>query len=494
MKKIVLGLFIILFSTEISAQIEGAAFTETGRGAANAFVTDYQALGINPANLGFGNEYNKKFTMGFFQVGASNYGEGLTRSQLNDVVFDPDATLTIDEKLDAAERFDNTVLSLDVSTTILGFAVNTETIGNFAFAVNAKASHYSKFNAEAAGHLFTGFIDPYFNEWHLQDGSVVNNGGPNSNLIDSTEFGLSTDPKFAGELYDGMIVRDLSYVEYAIGWGKELYTNDKLSIYGGVGVKYLQGLYVLDITLEDETVKEAYTASSPALGIDYGDGQENSPSYVTGSGYSPVGDGFGFDLGVAVEVNDQFRFSASVTDIGSITFDGNVYETRDTVVSDIDNTGITTYNIFTEFDAFSGEDGLFKWEGVREKQVTLPTKARFGAAYFLNEKFRFGLDVVLPLNEAPGNIEKAAFAAGADYLVSDIFRLSAGFAAGDNYDFRIPFGLNFAVDEGSWEFGVSTRDILYFMRDDRPNISVAAGFLRFRFGQNEVGSPSRMFN
>ena len=94
-----LGLIGLLFSIEIFSQIEGAAFRETGRGAVNAFVTDYQALGINSANLGFGNEYNKKFTIGFFQVGASNYGEGRTRSQLSVVVFNPDAEFNIDEKL-----------------------------------------------------------------------------------------------------------------------------------------------------------------------------------------------------------------------------------------------------------------------------------------------------------------------------------------------------------------------------------------------------------
>lgn len=492
--RFLLGLFAILFSVGVFAQTEGAAFTETGRGAATAFVTDYQALGINPANIGFGNQYNKKFTLGFFQLGFSNYGEGLTRSQLNDVVFSSDKDLDADQKLDAAERFDNKVLSLDASVTALGFGVNTETAGNFAFSISFKAKHYSKFNSEAAAHLFTGFVDPYFNKWQLDNGSTVDNGGPNSSLIDSTEYGFSTNPQFAGQLYDGMIIRDMSYMEYGVGWGKELYKNDKLSLYGGVGVKYLQGLYVLDLTIEDNSIKEAYTASSPSLGIDYGDGQENSPSYIEGSGYKPVGDGFGFDLGVALELNEQFRFSASVTDIGSITFDGNVYETKDTIVTDIDNTGISSYNIFTEFDAFSGEDGLFKWKGVTEKKVALPTKARFGAAYFLNEKFRFGVDLVLPLNEAPGNIDKVAFAAGADYIVSDIFRVSAGLAGGDNYAFRIPFGLNFALNEGSWEFGVSTRDILYFVKDDRPNLSIAAGFLRFRFGENEVGSPSRMYN
>ena len=59
------SLFLICLSTSIYAQTERAAFTETGRGAANAFVTDYHALGINPANLAFGNEYNKQLTIGF---------------------------------------------------------------------------------------------------------------------------------------------------------------------------------------------------------------------------------------------------------------------------------------------------------------------------------------------------------------------------------------------------------------------------------------------
>lgn len=495
MKKLTLALISLTFlSTQIFAQQEGSAFTETGRGAANAFVTDYQALGINPANIAFGNEYNKKFTLGFFQAGFSNYGEGLTRSQLNDVVFSVDNELTIDQKLDAAERFSDKVLSMDTYATILGFSVNTEKYGGFAFSINARAQHYSKFSTTASNHLFTGFIDPYFNNWQLDNGNVVPNGGPTSTLIDSTALGFSSDPRFAGELYDGMIIRDMAYTEYNVGWGMEFYKNDKLSLYGGAGVKYLQGLYVLNLTIDGGSVQEAYTASSPSLGIDYGDGQENSPSYVTGSGFKPVGSGFGFDLGVAMELNEQFRFSASVTDIGSITFDGNVYQTKDTLITDIDNTGINSYNIFTEFDAFNGDDGLFKWEGVREKKVNLATQARLGAGYFLNEQFRFGLDVVIPLNEEPGNIESTAFAAGMDYIVSPVFRISTGFGAGGNYDFRIPFGLNFAMNEGSWEFGVSTRDILYFLRDSQPNLSVAFGFLRFRFGESTVGSPSRMYN
>ena len=43
---------LVLSSFNVFGQIENSSFTATGRGAATTFVTDYQALGINPANLG----------------------------------------------------------------------------------------------------------------------------------------------------------------------------------------------------------------------------------------------------------------------------------------------------------------------------------------------------------------------------------------------------------------------------------------------------------
>jgi hypothetical protein len=115
-------------------------------------------------------------------------------------------------------------------------------------------------------------------------------------------------------------------------------------------------------------------------------------------------------------------------------------------------------------------------------------------AYFHNEHFRLGLDVALPLNNEPGNLDRVAFAAGLDYIPVPAVRISAGIGAGDNAEFRIPFGLNFMIGDGTYEFGIASRDILYFMRDDRPNLSVAFGFLRFRFGDMEKGQQSRMFN
>ncbi len=498
MKKIILAGIILFAASPIWAQLEGGAFTETGRGASTAFITDYQALGINPANLGFGNEYNKKYTFSLFQFSFSQYAEGFTKENLSSARKGIDTKLTAAEQYSASLDFAKTDLSLDFTSTLFGFAVNTENAGNFAFAINLKASHFSNLNDEASGHLWRGFVDPYFDQWVVRDEfgnlDTIANEGPSSTRIDEVELGFSTDPKYASELYSNTVVKDMSYMEYSVGYGRNVYENEDLSLYAGVGLKYLEGLYVLNLTIEDSEVKEAYTASSPSLGIDYGSAAETNPSRVAGTGYSPVGQGFGFDFGLALELNDQFRISAAVTDIGSLTFDGNVYSSKDTLIHDIESSGIESYNVFTEFDVFAGKDGVFKWTGEEEKKVTLPTQMRLGLAYFINEKFRLGLDMVAPLNEEPGNLNGFVFAMGGEYLASKVIRVSTGFSAGGNYAFRIPLGLNFVINEGAWEFGVASRDILYFFKDDQPNFSLAAGFLRFRFGEMEKGNPSRMYN
>lgn len=479
------------------AQLENAAFTETGRGAATAFVTDYQALGINPANIAFGNEYKKKFTISLSQFGFSNYAEGLTRKQLTDAIKNTDEELSIDEQFLAAQQFIDTRLSMTLNVTALGFAINTEKAGNFAFSMGAKFSHFSIFNENASDHLWRGYADPYFDQWivpGLNGNDTIPNGGPNSADLENVILGFSSNPALGSGLYDGTLVRDMAYSEFNFGYGRSILSNDKYSLYGGVGVKYLQGYYLLDLTIENGSVAQAFTASTPGLDIDYGSGAATSPSAIAGSDWESIGDGFGFDLGLAFELNDKLRISASVTDIGSITFDGNVYQTNDTLIYDLESLGLTSYNLFNEFDVFSGDDGLFPWEGIKEKKVQLATQFRLGFAYFLSPKIRLGLDLAAPLNEEPGNIQDLAFAAGLDFIPAKFIRISAGLAAGDNYDFRIPFGLNFAINDGTWEFGVASRDILYFVRDDKPNLSLAAGFLRFRFGSMPEGSPSRLFN
>jgi hypothetical protein len=61
MKKYLLTALLSMYSFLSFSQAEMSVYSATGRaGVATTFVTDYQAIGINPANLGFGRVNDSK--------------------------------------------------------------------------------------------------------------------------------------------------------------------------------------------------------------------------------------------------------------------------------------------------------------------------------------------------------------------------------------------------------------------------------------------------
>lgn len=497
MKAFLSGIFLFAFTVVANAQIENAAFTETGRGAVIAFATDYQALGINPANLAWGNEYGKRFTLGFAQFGLSFYSESYARKDFANAIFGSDRELTLSEKIEAGRALTASDLTLNADIMLIGGAVNTSVVGNFAFSVNLSNQFYGNLKGHAADQLFTGYIDPYFDQWVVQnpDGGIdtIANQGPDSDRLADVIIGLASNPLSASELYRGTTIRALSTIEYNLGYGYTAHETEDLKFSVGAGLKYIQGLYVLDVNIDDDGNLDAFTASTPALDIDYGSGELTNPSAISGSALKTVGSGFGFDLGLNLELEHRFRIGLSVVDIGFLTFDGNVYTASDTAVFDTETIGIDSYNIFGDLDAFVGDEGLFQWAGEEERNVTLPTQMRLGFGYFPINWLRFGLDVAMPLNDNPGNPDQMSLAAGMDLLPVPAVRISAGAATGANYGFRVPVGLNFILGGGGWEMGVATRDVLYAFRDDRPNLSAAFGFLRYRIGDMSGSPQSQMF-
>ena len=90
MRRILLSLVIVLFfALPTFAQLDLSAFTATGRGGvATTFSTDYQTIGINPANLGFVKSFRDPLvTLGFNEASFTVRAEPLTRSELFKAIF-----------------------------------------------------------------------------------------------------------------------------------------------------------------------------------------------------------------------------------------------------------------------------------------------------------------------------------------------------------------------------------------------------------------------
>lgn len=486
MKKIIVFLALFFAIQSLFSQTEQTAFTLTGHGLATTFSTDYQAIGLNPANLDIASPYEgKRMAMGLAEFGASVYSGMLTKDEVRKNLFGGDfKNLSRQEKIDYAVQFSQEPNAADIDVMVTGFSLQTEKLGSFAFSIRDKVDYYSQLGPKVSDLLWLGYTADYFNQYVLSSGDTID-AYPN---ISNDSLALiiqginSINPSSISDLVQGTNLRFSWVREFNFAYGKRLFNSDNLQIYGGIGLKYLIGQGLLELYANNGEVS-AFSALSPVFNIDYGDLVENNPSSLSTDAKSltPVGRGYGIDLGTTVIIKDKIFISAAVTDIGQMRWDGNVYGLNDITISDYANAGLNSLDLYEQFAALSGGQGLVTWKGEQSLTTKLPAVMRLGGGFKLNEKFKAGLDIVNSFNDAPGSFDKASIAVGAQFSPVSWVHFSMGYLTGGNYDMKIPAGITFTVGKGAYECGLASRDIITFFTEKQPTVSAAGGFMRFRF-------------
>jgi hypothetical protein len=488
MKKLVL--FIFLSTPFFSVIAQQSDFTSFGRGVSTTFVTDYHVTGINPANLGFKRSYETKHvTFGLFETGLSAYSGAIGRSEFRKSLTSfGSSDFDNEQKRKAASQFAGENFAANADINILGVAYQNDKIGGFAFNVRETGRWFSTFNKNFSDLIFLGLKAPYFTNLELGDGSIKPNDPSRYEEYENFNQGIVRGFRNPGseqmysEIFDGSRISMMYYREYALSYGKEITLNDMFAVAGGLSLKYLQGYGVMDIQAKDGKLT-AYSSFSPAFGFDFGNAAKTNPSADTSGSYKSVGNGFGTDLGFNVTFKEKIKLGIAVTNIGSISWKGNIYTAQDTLLYDFESEGFEGYNLFSEAGQIAADDGLFKWKGNSKLVTKLPTTLRIGASHKLEDKAEIGIDMIFPLNDQPGTLKKPYWALGGDIKVLKFLRLSSGIAYGGNYDKRvnIPVGITFVIGEqASWEIGFASRDAITYFREKGPALSFAFGFLRFR--------------
>lgn len=483
MKRLLLGTLSLAFSFTTFAQQEGSAFTNTGRAVSTTFARDYEALGINPANLSLGTGYEgKKIAFGLGEFGISAYSNALTKEQLlGGGEF---------SKEDAFQNFINSGTAFNVNVAPLSFAFFHEKVGGFAINTTDQMQFFSKLNENTADILVNGYRASYFDSLQIDNGgsiqTIVND--PSQYDFDTLNIlkGLSSiSSKLLSDLLDGTDINISWTRQYNLGWGKKIISNDKFEMGVGTAVKYVQGFAVMNIGVDDNGDLNVFSSLSPDLGFDVTGGSSSSANFGSAPFLTPVGNGMGLDLGVNVLLNSKIHLGAAVNNIGSMKWTGEAYTVKDTLFTEIESGGFESYNYPSEFADIVSDGDLFEFEAKDELIVKMATNFRFGASIdFIENKLHIGADILVPLNDAPGNFEQPIFGLGGDFRVMNWLEVETGFNFGGNTQKRLnmPIGLTFHVGQsGTWEAGIASRDIITWLRENGPNVSMAMGLLRFRF-------------
>ena len=469
-----------LFSVNASGQSETSDFARIGHAAfLSTTVSDYQCVGINPANLGFvpltdifelatpmegGIERRRRdFTFTLLEGGVSAHSDALGRGGLFDLIFqEGGVTFSAAQKTAAAKAFSGNGVRINADVFVVGAAVQSQHFGGFALTIRERATGTFVFNDEASKLIFEGRTSGYF------DSVAVNFNGDT--------IGFSTNPQYFSKLFNGSVLSMLWFREYAASYGVKILDIKPVKLYVGATLKYLESYAYLDARVENGTFN-ARSALSPFFDINYG--KATTPSAIPGTSLAPVGLGWGLDVGATMEIGD-WTMSASVADLGKLVFDGNVFNAYDTILNGLSSTGFDNYNIFEEAQKITGDGEFFKWSGLQTADTELPTRFKAGVSYFYNYRWRFGVDMAASVNKAAGSIEQPIFSGGADYRITPWCTLGMGIGAGSNMGFFVPVSAVFSIFNGTWEIGLSSRDLITYLVSKQPVVSLAVGFLRFR--------------
>ncbi|WP_139252150.1 DUF5723 family protein [Hymenobacter psychrotolerans] len=451
----------LLGASSLRAQNELGNFSTAARGGvATTFVTDFQAIGVNPANLGRQDNARVAFTIAEFGVGVGS--QSLTRTQLRKFIENSDETLTLAQKQEMARAFtSDNVLNLNADATPIAFSVVLPLVGSFAVSSRQRVTTHLGLNKNTAELLWLGKDAPIY----------------------PANFNPATAPLIS-EVLDGTSVQLAAYNEYNIAYGRQVLRLPSFSLSVGAGYRYVQGVGVVDVRASGGKL-EAYSALSPQFNVDYGSVASN-PSFNLRQDadklIQPVGRGHGYDLGVAAEVGKKLRLGASVTDIGTMRWEGNLLTANDQRLKRLRSSGANSYEFLSELENIfaSGTDSLFQYTPAQERNASLPTKLRLGAGLRVGTRLEVGADVTMPLNEVAGNLPNAFYGVALDVKPVSWIRLSTGLTTGAGYGLGLPVG--FAIATKIYELGIGTRDLRGLLSDNKPYASVAVGTLRFKFG------------
>ena len=460
--------------TAALAQNELSNFTATGRGGVvNTFAQDYQTIGINPANLGRAGQATVAFTLG--EVGAGLASQSLSKTLFKHLLYDSDQPIGQAQRDELVRGLSgDNALNLNIDVTTLGLAVSLPNgLGSIAFSNRLRTGVHLGLNSNAADIIVNG-----------QNAAIVRQYYPTPNTTGQTTPTNPNAPMISTVL-DGTSIQLAATSEYNVAYGVQVLDKPGFKASVGVGYRYIQGLGIADIRAESGNLY-AFTALSPVFDVNYGS-VVNNPNFnsVKDSGFfNSVGKGNGFDFGLAFEVGKSLRLGASVTDIGNMTWTGNVVTANDQRLQQTASQGVTTYNVIKEianqFD--TDKQTLFTYEAAKERRAALPGKLRLGAGMRLSSLFEVGIDFTAPLNKVAGNLTAPFIGLGVDFKPFRWLRLSSGVSSGAGYGTSLPLGLTLV--SSVWEAGISSRDVTGYFNEKAPYYSAALGFLRFKIGGN----------
>jgi len=441
MKKILIAILLLSSAGKIlgggeRTNLQGMGMARTSTAVARGI----DAIGINPANLGYPDKGTVTFNIINFgtHIGTDFLDFGLYNKYFTGNDTGGAIYLTDRDKHRILEAFPSGVAhtGFDFEIKLFSVSFQIERIGGFALSAIERAG----FNLK---------IPQDYVEFILY-------GNPIGRRFD-----------FSQTYFNALWFR-----EYALSYGRQIpHFNFLKSMTAGFTVKLIHGYGAAYVSHNDSyfttdanaVLSYQVDVQTKAAGIDMFAEDTAKQNYSPFP--RPAGTGWGFDLGVSGFVIDELSFGVALVDIGSINWNNNARE-------------ITCYSTYTIDDPFAGNqlDTLENAVKTESKKIsgfstTLPTALRLGVAYQFNKsplvgknfpgELLFAFDYHQGFNNAAGNTTVPRFSLGAEYKPWKWLPIRTGVSVGGSDRLNMGFGFGFLLGFLDIEFASENFDAVF---------------------------------
>lgn len=427
--------------------------TGSGKGGtATTILKNWEAIGINPSNLGWSD--NKTLSVGIFNtIGFNIQSQALQLKNIYRGYFKTQDSLSTEEKLSFSDIFTNPG-GINIQTHVNWLAASTQLpkIGGIAVNIRDRYNAHLHFNPNLADVLFNG----------INAESYIDTVTPSilvSNFVDGTEINF------------------LHYRELNIAYGRKIISLAGIDLYAGIGYKKLWGLGYINVNINGD-VFEAQSALSSRYNISSIDSSfsiQDAENLFNGAG-----NGHAFDIGASGIFKNMFKFGISFTDMGSIKWKNNVMSANDTLMPTLDSSmaAMSSFKLDDVAQVLFGETGIIPFKPSEEFSTAMPAMMRVGAGIKFLKLLELAADMVVPLNNAAGNLKNPYFALGGELNIIGTLKINTGISTSKDFGYAVPLGVGFGV-AGIVEFSVSTSDVLTWVgASTNPHASFMIGVLR----------------
>ncbi len=438
-----LALFCFTLTAEVHAQVEtrGVALLGTG-GGGPAFVRDNEAIHFNPANLLL-NDRGDHVVLTLGNTSAFSGGDLFQFNYYNDFftggrsLSDADVTEVLDGWFGTTEANEQRYAGLYAEFVPIALTVRGK---SWAMGVAVRARSFNSVGVNR------GWLD-----------LVLRGAGENRDI--------PIDGSFAS-----MATTEIS-LAFNRRMGRLLVGVAPKAVFG---MSYSRGVFTSTASVADDAVTHDFDYTIRAAGavsrdffnaFDLFQSDPFSDVSFSNPFGSVAGKGLGVDLGLTYLATANVLISASLTDLGSVSWDTDAQVVTPANRSfRFEGLELDTGRINDEFDGDVGRyaenvlDSLARdaYGSVNRARggfsTSLPTALHFGSAWYFG-RLTMNMGVSKALNDAPGNLtRKPSFYAGGEYRLGP-FPLRAGVRYGGNGALTVGGGIGLRTR--IYEFGIA---------------------------------------